>query len=170
MCQKNHWPTHKSCCKKTASELPVITNTVVYNILRLDGKGSKYGNIVSVHENSESLIKCLEKQTPSSTKHSQFGIDFNKKDIINPYGDSTFVVKLQIPLKEKNGDFMIYDQFHCVINRTVGYEEDTWGYDEITRLCQTGIHRFKVYLFAKVEGFNVRIYLGPDKPSQIQSW
>lgn len=132
---------------------------MVYNIVRLDGKyNGLHSTFISMQDSREKSFKA-----PNI-------VDLKNPNFVNPYGDAKFIVKVQVPMFGGLGNLAIYDQHRSVFNRGVDRDEDPESYDRLTRVCHAGILRLKIYLWAKLEGFNLRIYLGPDVPSQKQNW
>lgn len=150
-CQKLNWKLHKVVCKmksvddKKSIVIPVVAPFIPgdYNFY---GETSFCGSGLSVHD-------------PTAVAK-------------NPHGNSRFIIKCQIvmaPLEiSRAEEILIYDKGKILHRRLQPSEQA--AHSLIHKIVYTkGYQRAKIYLHAKREGGNLRIYT-VDTPDQPENW
>eukprot|EP01025_Chloroclados_australasicus_P055697 TRINITY_DN680_c0_g1_i1.p1 TRINITY_DN680_c0_g1~~TRINITY_DN680_c0_g1_i1.p1 ORF type:complete len:374 (-),score=37.38 TRINITY_DN680_c0_g1_i1:1601-2722(-) len=155
-CQKTHWKTHKEVCGKATQK---TENSVVLPIMQDDFSGLLTGELVSC------TINRYKGTLPPQR------LDKVPK---NYAGDEKFVVKLQTPMPTgfpqhdvMAGAMLIYDELQT-FRRLIPQKEECFS--SLSKLVrENGFMGLKMYMYAKREGQNLRIFLD-DFPSQNQPW
>lgn len=152
-CQRSNWKVHKLVCNK---EAVFEEGSVIVCIPKSDK--SDNNNRISV------VMSCIG---AGSSTHTQGKTK-------NCHGDSRFVIKCQIgqdPSNSANEEIMIYDQGKVLFIILNPSEQP--AHSAVHKLVRSkGFRKLKAYLYAKIEGCNMRVYTNemPNQQEHLQAW